>query len=155
MPIIAGKSSATVQWLHHPHFYQRLGQDHQPPGSRPADPEGRAGGAKGGLKPSPQADRAILRRRVTFDLTGLPPNIAELDAFLADKSPKAYEKVVDRLQKSPRYGEHMSRFWLDAARYGDTHGLHLDNMRSLNSGVTNHRSETQRWLRSALVQTPL
>ncbi len=84
-----------------------------------------------GLTPSPQADRATLIRRVTFDLTGLPPTVQEVDAFLADKSPNAYEKLVDRLLASPRYGEHMSRFWLDAARYGDTHGLHLDNERSL------------------------
>ena len=51
--------------------------------------------------------------------------------FVADQSPEAYEKVVDRLLKSPRYGEHMARYWLDAARYGDTHGLHLDNERSM------------------------
>jgi hypothetical protein len=61
----------------------------------------------------------------------LPPTIAEVDAFIADKSPDAYEKLVDRLLKSPRYGEHEGRYWLDAARYGDTHGLHLDNERSL------------------------
>ena len=54
-----------------------------------------------------------------------------MDAFLADKSPDAYEKVVDRLLASPRYGEHMARYWLDAARYGDTHGLHLDNYREI------------------------
>ncbi|MFA6546853.1 MAG: DUF1549 and DUF1553 domain-containing protein, partial [Limisphaerales bacterium] len=67
----------------------------------------------------------------TFDLTGLPPTLAELNAFLADTSPNAYERVVDRLLQSPHYGEHMGRFWLDAARYGDTHGLHLDNERSM------------------------
>jgi mono/diheme cytochrome c family protein len=86
---------------------------------------------KEGLKPSPEADRVALLRRVTLDLTGLPPTPAEVDAFLADRSPSAYEKVVDRLLKSPRYGEHMARFWLDAARYGDTHGLHLDNYREI------------------------
>ena len=68
---------------------------------------------------------------MTLDLTGLPPTIAEVDAFLADASPAAYETLVDRLLKSPRYGEHMARFWLDAARYGDTHGLHLDNYREM------------------------
>ena len=73
----------------------------------------------------------MLIRRVTFDLTGLPPTIAEVDAFLADQSPNAYEKVVDRLLASPHYGEHMGRIWLDAARYGDTHGMHLDNERSM------------------------
>ena len=68
---------------------------------------------------------------MTLDLTGLPPTPAEVDAFLADTSPDAYEKVVDRLLQSPRYGEHMARYWLDAARYGDTHGLHLDNYREM------------------------
>ncbi|GAB4157955.1 MAG: PSD1 and planctomycete cytochrome C domain-containing protein [Planctomycetaceae bacterium] len=86
---------------------------------------------KEGLKPSPTASKTTLIRRVTFDLTGLPPTIKEIDDFLADKSPNAYEKVVDRLLKSPRYGEHRARYWLDAARYGDTHGLHLDNVRSI------------------------
>ena len=84
-----------------------------------------------GLKPSPEADKATLLRRVTLDLTGLPPEPAELDAFVADASPNAYEKVVDRLLASPHYGEHMARFWLDLARYGDTHGLHLDNYREM------------------------
>jgi hypothetical protein len=84
-----------------------------------------------GLSPSPEADRATLLRRVTLDLTGLPPTVAELDAFLTDNRPDAYERVVDRLLASPRYGEHMARFWLDAARYGDTHGLHLDNYREM------------------------
>jgi len=83
------------------------------------------------LKPSPETDRATLIRRVTFDLTGLPPTPAEVDAFLADHKPGAYERLVDRLLASPRYGEHEARYWLDVARYGDTHGLHLDNERSL------------------------
>ena len=84
-----------------------------------------------GLAPMPEADRVTLIRRLTLDLTGLPPTPAEVDAFLADTSPTAYENVVDRLLRSPRYGEHMTRYWLDVARYGDTHGLHLDNQRSL------------------------
>ncbi len=84
---------------------------------------------KEGFKPSAEADKAKLIRRVTLDLTGLPPTPKEIDDFLADTSDKAYEQVVDRLLKSPRYGEHMGRYWLDAARYGDTHGLHLDNFR--------------------------
>jgi hypothetical protein len=86
---------------------------------------------RAGLRPSPEADKTTLIRRVTLDLTGLPPTPAEVDAFLADTSPNAYAKVVDRLLESPRYGEHMARFWLDAARYGDTHGLHLDNYREI------------------------
>ncbi len=68
-------------------------------------------------------------RRATLDLTGLPPTLKEVDAFLTDSSSRAYERVVDRLLDSPRFGEHMARYWLDAARYGDTHGLHLDNYR--------------------------
>lgn len=86
---------------------------------------------KDGLTLADDADRVTLIRRVTFDLTGLPPTPAEVDAFVGDASPDAYSKVVDRLLASPRYGEHMARYWLDAARYGDTHGLHLDNERSL------------------------
>jgi hypothetical protein len=84
-----------------------------------------------GLKPSPEADRATLIRRVSFDLTGLPPTIAEVDAFLADKSMGAYERVVDRLLSSPRYGERMAQKWLDLARYADTNGYHIDNHRDM------------------------
>ena len=84
-----------------------------------------------GLKPSPTAERAALLRRVSFDLTGLPPTLAELDAFLADASPDAYEKVVDRLLASPRYGERMAAVWLDAARYADTNGYQIDNQRTM------------------------
>ncbi len=86
---------------------------------------------KENLQPAKEAGKTALVRRVTFDLTGLPPTLKEIDDFLADQSPDAYEKVVDRLLRSPRYGEHLARYWLDAARYGDTHGLHLDNERSL------------------------
>ncbi len=81
---------------------------------------------KEGLAPSKEADRARLLRRLTFDLTGLPPTPAELDVFLADKTPNAYEKQVDRLLASPRYGERMAVDWLDAARYADTHGYQTD-----------------------------
>lgn len=87
--------------------------------------------AKEGLRPSPEAAKETLIRRVTLDLTGLPPTAAEVDAFLADEGADAYERVVDRLLKSERYGEHMGRHWLDVARYADTHGLHLDNERSM------------------------
>jgi hypothetical protein len=83
------------------------------------------------LKPSAEADRATLLRRVALDLTGLPPTPAEIDAFLADTSPNAYEAVVDRLLKSPRYGERMALEWLDAARYADTHGYQTDGERSM------------------------
>ncbi len=84
-----------------------------------------------GLHPSPEADKPTLLRRVTFDLTGLPPTPAELKAFLDDKSPKAYEKLVDRLLASPRYGERMAMQWLDFARYADTHGYHIDSAREM------------------------
>lgn len=84
-----------------------------------------------GLTPAPEADRRTLIRRVTLDLTGLPPTPAEVDAFVRDKSPRAYEKVVDRLLTSPRYGEHRAHYWLDAARYADTNGLHFDNYREM------------------------
>ncbi len=84
-----------------------------------------------GLTPQPEADKETLIRRVTLAVTGLPPTVAEVDAFLADTAADAYEKVVDRLLASPRYGEQMAKHWLDVARYGDTHGLHLDNERSM------------------------
>jgi len=78
------------------------------------------------LKPSAEATREQLLRRVTFDLTGLPPTLAEMDAFLIDKSANAYEKVIDRLLQSPAYGEQMAREWLDLARYADTFGYQAD-----------------------------
>ncbi len=84
-----------------------------------------------GLRPSPEADRATLLRRVSLDLTGLPPTPAEVNAFLADHSPGAYEKVVDRLLHSPHYGERMAMQWLDVARYADTHGYHIDSAREM------------------------
>jgi mono/diheme cytochrome c family protein len=81
------------------------------------------------LSPSPPTDKTTLIRRVSLDLTGLPPTPAEVDAFLADDSPTAYEKVVDRLLKSPRYGERMAVRWLDLARYADTSGYQNDGER--------------------------
>ncbi len=84
-----------------------------------------------GLKPEPEADKATLIRRVTLTLTGLPPTPKEVEDFLKDKSPNAYEKVVDRLLANPRYGEHQARYWLDGVRYADTHGLHIDNERAV------------------------
>ena len=83
------------------------------------------------LTPSPEADRRTLLRRVTLDLTGMIPSAEEVEAFVADKSPDAYEKVVDRLLASPRFGEHRTRYWLDYVRYADTHGLHFDNYRAI------------------------
>jgi hypothetical protein len=84
-----------------------------------------------GLKPSAEADRATLIRRLSFDLTGLPPTPAELDAFLQDDRPNAYERVVDRLLASTHYGERMALDWLDASRFADTHGFHIDSARDM------------------------
>ena len=80
-----------------------------------------------GIKPAPPADRRALLRRVTYDLTGLPPTPEELASFLADKTPKAYEKVVDRLLASPHYGERWGRHWLDLVRYAETNGHEFDD----------------------------
>lgn len=82
--------------------------------------------ADSGLKPSPEADRAALLRRVTLDLTGMPPGPEEIRDFLSDREPGAYERVVDRLLASPRYGERMALPWLDAARYADSNGFQQD-----------------------------
>ena len=84
-----------------------------------------------GLNPSPEADRATLLRRVSLDLIGLPPTIEELNAFLADRRPMAYERAVDRLLASPHYGEHQARPWLDEARYADTNGYEKDDRRTI------------------------
>ena len=84
-----------------------------------------------GLRPSEPVDKRTLIRRVSLDLIGLPSTRAEIKEFLTDDSPDAYEKLVDRLLAKPQYGEHIGRFWLDVARYGDTHGLHLDNYREM------------------------
>jgi hypothetical protein len=84
-----------------------------------------------GLRPEPEADRRTLIRRATLALTGLPPTTAEVQAFLADRRHGAYERLVDRLLASPRYGENQARYWLDAVRYADTHGLHIDNERAV------------------------
>ena len=86
---------------------------------------------KEGLQPSPETDRARLIRRVSLDLIGLPPSIEEVDAFIADKQPDAYEKLVERLLASPHYGERWARHWLDLARYADSHGYESDPLRSM------------------------
>ncbi|MEP7366596.1 MAG: DUF1553 domain-containing protein [Acidobacteriota bacterium] len=84
-----------------------------------------------GLTPEASADKRTLIRRVSLDATGLPPKPAEIDEYLKDTTPKAYENMVDRFLASPHYGEHRGRYWLDAARYGDTHGIHVDNYREI------------------------
>jgi mono/diheme cytochrome c family protein len=84
-----------------------------------------------GLAPAPEADRHTLARRAALDVTGLPPTPEMLDEFLGDTAPDAYEKYVERLLKSERWGEHRGRHWLDYARYADSHGIHFDNYREI------------------------
>jgi hypothetical protein len=84
-----------------------------------------------GLQPAPEADRRTLARRLSLDLTGLPPSPAEIEAFVADRAPDAYEKLVERFLQSEHWGEHRARYWLDAARYADSHGIHFDNYREM------------------------
>jgi mono/diheme cytochrome c family protein len=105
--------------------------DHVPVMSRPIDGFLERRIRDAGLDWRPSADRETLIRRVAFALTGLPPTIKEVDAFLGDKAPNAYERMVDRYLAAPQFGEEMARHWLDAARYADTHGLHLDNERRM------------------------
>lgn len=83
------------------------------------------------LEPNKPADRPTLIRRVAFDLTGLPPNTELVKKYVGMQSESWYENLIDEVLESPKYGEHMGRFWLDAVRYGDTHGLHLDNYREM------------------------
>ncbi len=85
---------------------------------------------KSGLRPGPEADKAALLRRVTYDLVGLPPTTAEMEAFLADKSDVAYTRVVDRLLASPRFGERWAQHWLDLVRYAETEGFKADRLRA-------------------------
>ena len=83
------------------------------------------------LRPAPEADRVTLIRRLSLDLTGLPPTIDEVDAFVADTNPSAYERLVERLLSSPHYGERWARHWLDVARYADSNGYSIDAPRSI------------------------
>jgi cytochrome c553 len=86
---------------------------------------------KEGLAPAPEADRRTIARRLALDLTGLPPEPAVVDAFVADPHPDAYDRLVDSLLSSLEWGEHRGRHWLDYARYADTHGIHFDNYREM------------------------
>jgi hypothetical protein len=112
------------------------------------DPYVRQRLAKAGLKPNAEADKPTLLRRVTLALTGLPPTPEEVATFLADKSEQAYERVVDRLLASEAHAEHFARHWLDGARYADTHGIHIDNYRSIwpyRDWVIQAFRENKRW----------
>lgn len=86
---------------------------------------------KNNLEPAPEADRRTIARRLSLDLTGLPPEPADVEVFVNDKRPDAYEQYVDKLLASPHWGEHRGRYWLDYARYADTHGIHFDNFREM------------------------
>jgi hypothetical protein len=136
---ISAKDKATLRaWIAEGGVYQphwAFSAPKQAPlpqsGVHPIDAFVRARLDKAGLKPSPEADRYVLVRRVTLDLTGVPPTPEEADAFVNDKSPDAYEQLVDRLLASPRYGERWARRWLDLARYADTNGFEKDRPRSI------------------------
>ena len=113
---------------------QPLARPHVPaatqPGSRsPIDAFIRATLSEHRLTSSPEADRRTLIRRLSYDLHGLPPDPSEIDEFLADTDPTAFERLVDRLLASPRYGERWARLWLDVVHYGDTHGYDKDKLR--------------------------
>ncbi len=84
-----------------------------------------------GMSPNPPADKHTLARRVSLDLTGLPPSPDLVEAFVNDPAPDAYEKLVDTLLASEAWGEHRGRYWLDYSRYADTHGFHFDNYREM------------------------
>ena len=100
-------------------------------GRNPIDRFVLAGIEAAGLQPAPEANRHVLARRLSLDLTGLPPSPEEVDAFVNDAAPDAYERYVDRLLDKPQWGEHRARYWLDYARYADTHGIHFDNFREM------------------------
>jgi len=109
--------------------FQPLKKPTVPAGVNPIDALVRATLSSKGLSPSPLADRRTLIRRLYFDLTGLPPTPEEVDAFLKDDSPQAYDTLVDRLLASPHYGERWARHWLDVVHYGETHGYDKDKPR--------------------------
>ena len=106
-----------------------LPQDHRAGVRTPVDAFVRERLLREGIAPAPEAERALLIRRVTFDLTGLPPTLAEIEAFVNDPKPDAYERLVERLLASPHYGEKWGRHWLDVARYAETEGFEYDRLR--------------------------
>jgi hypothetical protein len=120
-----------AQYEQHWSFIAAVKPEVPTPGINPIDAFLQKRLAVEGLKPSHLAKPATLARRVYLDLTGLPPRPEDVDSFISDKSPRALENLIEGLMKKPAYGEHMARYWLDLARYADTHGLHLDNERSM------------------------
>ena len=127
-PLDAAEKRTLLRWIDEGGDYRKHWAfalpKRQPGGSIDAFVSARL--AREGWTLSPPADRATLIRRVTYDLTGLPPTPEEVDAFTSDKTPNAYEKVVDRLLASPRYGEKMAQQWMDLARYADSNGFQAD-----------------------------
>jgi len=128
---VAAGGNYSTHWAFTPPVEAKLPEIPDPRWRGTIDAWIRARLAREGLAPQPEADKATLLRRVTLDLTGLPPTPAEVDAFLADASPEAYGKVVDRLLASPRYGERMAVLWMDLARYGDSSVYHADGPRDM------------------------
>jgi hypothetical protein len=140
-PITAAQRAIIKRWIEEGAVYQRHWSFE--PIARPEPPAAKPGLdhpidrfiaerlAPHRLEHSAEASRETLIRRVTLDLTGLPPTPAEVEAYVNDRSPDAYARLVDRLLASPRFGENFARHWLDAVRYADTHGLHLDNVRTI------------------------
>ncbi|MFM8271342.1 MAG: PSD1 and planctomycete cytochrome C domain-containing protein [Gemmata sp.] len=126
---VGGEDGRSKHWAFQPVTRPAVPDARDGGGAHPVDAFVRARLQKEGLRPSPEADRATLLRRVSLDLTGLPPAPEEADAFLKDASPRAYEKAVDRLLASPHYGERWARHWLDAARYADSDGYEKDTGR--------------------------
>ncbi|MBN9691858.1 MAG: DUF1549 domain-containing protein [Verrucomicrobia bacterium] len=126
MPLLCG--AAEPHWAYQP--LAPLRPPVRPETRHPVDAFVRARLDQVGLTPAPEADRATLLRRVSFDLIGLPPTPEELRTFLADPAPDAYERVVDRLLASPRYGERWARHWMDAAHFAETHGHDQDRIRT-------------------------
>src|SRR5215471_10746464 len=143
-PMSAGEIATLREWIREGAVYRPHWAFEVP--RRPAVPMPRTGGAwvktpidnfilakleQAGLQPSPEAEKTALIRRVTLDLTGLLPTPGEVSRFIEDKSPDAYEHLVDGLLARPTFGEQRARYWLDYARFADTYGLHFDNSRDI------------------------
>jgi mono/diheme cytochrome c family protein len=127
----AAVTATHTHWAFRPPRRPAVPENLQSPISNPIDAFVAAKRQAAGLTPSPEADRVTLLRRLYLDLTGLPPTPAEVDSFLADTRPGAYERLVDRLLASPHYGERWGRHWLDAARYADSDGYEKDMSRQV------------------------